>query len=284
MRQVVTGVSTRARRPAWWAMALVCALVVACPLVGCGGDDSSTTTADASNLPAPKPKEGLDQAQTRVAKALTSGDCKQINELNPVNRPSVDTDQRCEYLKRLADLKIDGAQAYGGAGAVIDYRFQDRIYGTVLIRDEDGLYHVAFFNPFGISESVGTKYAKAFDGTARQTLRALKDRDCKAFQEVAFVRFGIGGQDPDTICDFVESNGLSNQLEDFPDADFKPAGGNADYGFYTLATPATRWVLVFAREADRAGQPAELDLPEGAPTYGFVAAFLIGSRPPSDNG
>jgi hypothetical protein len=265
-------------------MALVCALVVACPLVGCGGDDSSTTTADASNLPAPKPKEGLDQAQTRVAKALTSGDCQQINELNPVNRPSLDTDERCEYLKRLAGLKVDGAQAYGGAGAVIDYRFGDRIYSTVLIRDEDGLYHVAFFNPFGITESAGTKYAKAFDGTARQTLQALKERDCKAFQEVAFVRFGIGKQDEDTICDFVENNAISNQLEDFPDAEFKPAGGNADYAFYTLATPATRWVLVFAREADRAGQPAELDLPDGAPTYGFVGAYLIVTHQPSDNG
>jgi hypothetical protein len=258
------------------------ALALVSVLSGCGGGDSDTTTAQ-QNLGPPKASEDVDQAEKRIAKTLASGDCKRINELNPPSRPSLNTKQRCTYLRRLAGLEAVGARAYGDDAAVIDYALGARTYSAILIRDEEGLFHIAFFNPFGVDKAVGTKYAEAFDSTARRTLAALKDRDCKAFEEVAFVRFGLGSQDDQTICDYVENNPIANQLEDFPDAEFKAAGGNADYAFYTLATPATRWIMVFAREADRAGQPAALDLPPEAPTYGYVGAYLTGSRGSDDD-
>ena len=285
---MVFGVSTSARRGLGAAIAVAGMLALAAVVGGCGGDDSETTTPDeggGENLELAKPKEDVDEARKRIAKTLATDDCKQINELNPVGRPSLSSKARCDYLRRLDGLEVSGAKAYGDAGAVIDYEIAERTYSAVLIRDSDGLYHVAFFNPYGVEKTVGTKYAKTFDQTANKTLEALKKRDCKAYSEVLFRRFGIGRQDDKVICEFVENSPIARQLEAFPDAEFKSSGGNADYAFYTLATPATHWTLVFARQADRKGQPSELDLPDDSATYAYVAAYPTALRePPAESG
>jgi hypothetical protein len=280
------GVSTTARRRRGSVAGVGWLLVLASIVAACGGGAESETTTTGSadgtgggeNLALSEPKETIEEARDRIAETLASGECKKINELNPVSRPSLSSSQRCTYLGRLDGLEVAGAEAYGDAGAVIEYENGERTYSAVLIRDSDGLFHLAFLNPFGAPEVVGTKYAKEFDETAERILKALEERDCKGYAEVAFLRFGRGRQEQKALCEFVEKNPIGNQLEVHPDAEYESAGGNGEYGFYTLATPATTWTLVFARQVDRKGQPPKLDLPKDAATYAYVDAYLTGVR------
>lgn len=268
--------STTARR--WPRPISAAALLVLALLLGACGDDSGTAAGGGGdNVQLAKPKETIGKARDRITKTLASSDCKKINELNPLGRPGLNSAARCAYLRRLADLEVAGADSYGDAGAVIDYRSKTGDYNTILIRDSDGRYHIAFFDPFGAPNSVGTRYAKGFDKAAHRTLEAFEHRDCDAFLAVASRRLGLGRTDEATVCDYVKDNPISRQLEDFPNAEYKSSGGNADYAFYTLATPATHWTLVFARQTDRKGQPKELDLPQGAATYAYVGAYPTGS-------
>ena len=106
-------------------------------------------------------KESIGEAQKRIDDALASKDCKRINDLNPLGRPGLSSAQRCAYLSQLAGLTPVGAEEYGDAGAVIDYKQGDRTIDAVLIRDADGRYTIAFFNPFNGRKTVGTPYAQA---------------------------------------------------------------------------------------------------------------------------
>ncbi len=288
--------STSDRRGAAPALSLICALFLGALLAGCGGgDDTSTSTSssqtttaagggggdggggdDTSTHPALGPaeaKESVDQAQQRIADALDSKDCDQINELNPLSRPSLDTPERCAYLQRLAGLKVSGAKEYGPAGGVIDYEQGNRIVSAVLVVDSDGLYHVAFLNPFNDKPTVGTPYAKEFDKAAADAVKAFKDGDCDAYQEVVFRRSGRGTKSAKDLCAYVESNPVSNLLEAVPDAQLAKSGGNDAYAFFTLGTPGANLTLVMAREQEEGAPPKAPALPKGAAEFAYVDAY-----------
>ena len=117
------------------AAALIAALAIV--LAACGGDDEEpTTTTGAAGTPAagaggtaaageaalmgpPPVKEKVGDAVKRLEAALESGDCDKINELNPLGRPLISTEQRCELLKRLKGLKVKDTAEFGKLGAVI---------------------------------------------------------------------------------------------------------------------------------------------------------------------
>ena len=157
---------------------------------------------------------------------------------------------------------------------MIDYEIDRRIYSAILIRDSDGLYHVAFFNPFGVAETVGTKYAKAVRPTANERWR--RSRSATARPIYGGRCSGASASAARTRRRSASSSRTTrspSSSKRFPDAEFKASGGNADYAFYTLATPATHWTLVFAREADEGpASPPSWTSRRTRPTYAATSA------------
>jgi hypothetical protein len=227
----------------------------------------------------PAARESIGKAEDRIKFLVATDDCDAINELNPVSRQQfLNTKDRCESLRRLDGLKVREAETYGDAGAVIDYANGKRTASAVLIRDQDGLFHVAFIDFFRGVPSVDTKLAKQFDGAADRAVKALANKDCDAFLDVASLRFGRGAGSRDQVCTFVEQNPIPNLFEAYPGAKAKRLGGNEGYGFYSVSTPAVHYTLVLAQQSEKRAPPKARPLPNGAAEYGFVDAYPTNSR------
>lgn len=272
-------------------------------VIGCGGGGSttsgggSTTSANGGGGPgtatstvgtAPKPgppadKESIGQAKDRIAQLASSNDCEQVNKLNPLSRPGLSGDARCEALQRLAALKATGAAQYGDGG-VIEYALPSRPLAVLLVRDSDGLFKITYEDSRLRSPSIGTPFAKQFDAVADQAVKALAHKDCDAFYAVAFQEFGPSAGDKSAVCDRLDVNPLVPQLEKDPGAEPKRMGGNGSFAFYGLDLPGSFWTLILAKETQQdvfpKGSPG---LPKGAPTYGYVDGFRT-NPPPSEPG
>jgi Dolichyl-phosphate-mannose-protein mannosyltransferase len=225
-------------------------------------------------------RESVKEAEERISNVVASDDCDAINELNPVSRQEfLNTEARCMILKRLDGLKARGAEEYGDAGAVIDYASGPRTITAVLIRDQDGLYHIAFIDFSRGVRSVDTGFAKQFDDTARRAVSALKKRDCDDFVDVAYRRSGPGAGDKKQICTFVDKNPIAARFEAYPKAKTKRIGGNEGYAFYSVGTPAAHHTLVLAQQTEARAPPKAPELPKGAEEHAFVDAYLTNTRP-----
>lgn len=270
----------QARRRIARSVAISACLLAASTAAGCGGGASSTGSG-AATLGAAKATESIGEAQKRIDDALASKDCKRINDLNPLGRPGLSSAQRCAYLSQLAGLTPVGAEEYGDAGAVIDYKQGDRTIDAVLIRDADGRYRIAFINPFNGRKTVGTPYAHQFDAAAHESLKALEGRDCSAYIRVVFRRFARGSTDEQQICAFVDQNPTAKLLETQPDFAFDRAGGSAYYGFYTLGTPSSNSTMILAREQNEGAPAGTPKLPPGAAEYAYVGIYRTNDTPGS---
>lgn len=265
---------------------VVLAVVVAGSLLiaGCGGGDSGDTSTQApaaasgKPLKPPKAKESLGEAQRRIEHLVSGDDCDQINTLNPVTRTALDTPERCEYLQRLAGLKVIGKQAVPGGG-LIDYANGEGVLTAIIIVDSDGLYHVALYDPYNTKSTVGTPFAHQFDGVAQEAVDALREPDCDRYFAILH-RFGRGaGADQDEVCDSLQSNPVKAVLATAPEAEPKRLGGNSRYAFYSLASPNLEITIVLARQSNE-GLPEGVDpLPADAPEYAFIDAY--DTRPPA---
>jgi hypothetical protein len=267
---------------------IVLALIVVGIAVGCGGGDDATdddrtvngesTPPSEQALQLPKAKESAEQASARFAEAISSDDCKDVYELNPISRAQYDTKERCELFRTRLAHEVAGAEDFPG-GAVIEYETGRTTQRVVAVLDADGLFHVVLFDSLLEGESIGTEPATEFDAAAESALGALADRDCDAFSEVAHLRYGPGGApEPEATCEFVEQNPIPNMLDAYPDATLEPLGGNRDYAFYGFATPAAHVTFVMARQEDPKGLPEAVDpLPDDAPEHAFVGLYLTNS-------
>jgi hypothetical protein len=227
----------------------------------------------------PAAQESIGEAEKKIRFLLASDDCDAINELNPVSRQEfLNTEDRCELLKRLDGLKVRGAEEYGDAGAVIDFASGKRTVSAVLIRDRDGLFHVAFIDLLRGVPSVDTRFAKQFDGAAERAVEALADKDCDAFLDVAYRRPGRFAGSREQVCTFVEQNPIANAFEAYPKAKTKRLGGNEGYGFYSVSTPGVHYTVVLAEQTEKGAPPEAPPLPKGAAEYGFVDAIVTNTR------
>jgi hypothetical protein len=227
----------------------------------------------------PAAQESIGEAEKKIMFLLASDDCDAINELNPVSRQEfINTEERCALLKRLDGLKVRGAEVYGDAGAVIDFASGKRTVSAVLIRDRDGLFHIAFVDLFRGVPSVDTKLAKQFDDAAERAVKALAKKDCDAFLDVAYQRTGRFAGSREQVCTFVEQNPIANAFEAYPNAKTKRLGGNEGYGFYSVSTPGVHYTIVLAHETEKGAPPEAPPLPKGAPEYGFVDAYVTNTR------
>jgi hypothetical protein len=262
------------------------ALGAALALTACGGGGGTTGSTSAKRGHAARPaprgappqRESVGDAQRRIAGALATGNCTEIDKLAPLEGAAAyATPAYCQSLQNLANLEVGGAAAYRGLGGVIDYKTTDGVVSAILIRDSDGLFHVAFLNPFNTQASVGSPPARPFDAAARRGVEALRSGDCQAFLSVAYRRFGEGGLPEPSACQAVQSSGFGTILRGEGRVRPIPFGGNGSYAFYGLNTSIGFFTIVEAKESDSVPDSlgnAAVPLPAGAPTYGFVQAYL----------
>jgi hypothetical protein len=291
-------------------VAVLCALlaVMVFSIAGCGsGGGSSGSTAEGSlsstaasgttaagrghaGTTGPPPvKETIDDAAQRIEQTVASGNCRRINALAPLAGASVEnTAEHCRSLRTLASLQPAGIAAYGEGGGVIDYGAGDHVVSAVLIRDADGLFHIAFVNPYNSSQTVGTPFAEEYDAVAASAIKALRDGDCDAFLQVADRRLGVASLSRQQACRSVTAKaGLGRLLAGAPHAMPDRLGGNDYYAFYGLSLPTAHLTIVEAKEGRALPSslaPAAPHLPAGAPTYGYVQAYLTNSSAPRGPG
>lgn len=246
---------------------------------GAGTESSDTTGSSGTAKPVGEPpqKESLQAAEKRIKTAIASGDCDKINELNPVSIPQLNTDERCDLLKRLLVGKPLDSESFKDLAAVIDYGNPNRVFSALLIRDIDGLYHVAFIDPFHESAAVGTPFAKQFEKSADTAFESLGSKDCDAYIGVVYRFSGVGAStDEADICPRVESNLIAAALERSPDAKPKLIGGDGFYAFYGLDTASSYLTLAFAKQSESelpANLSGERKLPAGAAKYAYLGAY-----------
>jgi hypothetical protein len=267
------------------------ALAAALLMSACGDEANNDPSNVPSNQPHNEPLQGpppvsesLDEALSRISEILASGDCDEINGLNPLSRPNLSSDARCQYLLRITDAEYDDSEEFGDLGAVADYTRGGKTISMVLIRDRDGLYHVAFIDPFRGVPSVGTDFPDDFDQAAEDAVNALQARDCQAFLTVASRRFGFGAGDDTVVCPRVENPLLSNLLKPI-EGDVHPEriGGNGGYAFYSIETPASFLTIVMAQQTEGKNLPSGISpeiatLPPDAAEYSYVDAYQTNPR------
>jgi hypothetical protein len=256
-----------------------------CPGSGDPGVDETGEAPPPSSLKPPGPpamEETVEEAADRIEELVSSGDCEQINTLNPPSRPKLATESRCQALRGLAGLPVKATASYGDVAGVIDYRRGERIVSALLVGADDGRFHIAFIDPFLGVASVGTERAPQLDLAAARAVRALRRHDCEAFLEVAYRRFGFAGGDDAEVCERVDVNPLA-ELTRGEEVRLERLGGNASYAFYGLRSPDTYLIVIAARQTETGlpeGMPPEVaELPEGAPEYGFLDALQPGAEP-----
>ncbi len=263
------------------AATLFAALVAVVALAtGCGGSDDPPPEQPLplpSGAGPPKLKETVQEAVQRIESTLSSGDCNQINELNPISRPNLSTEARCRALQGLSGLEVKAAAAYGEVAAVVDYRRGDRIVSALLVGESDGRFHIAFIDSFRGVPSVGTPRARELDSAAERAVRALRRGDCEGFLEVAFRRFGFAGGTDAEVCERIPGSPVAS-LDSDGAVRLKVLGGNAGYAFYGIDT-RDAYLTVIAAQQTESGLPDTVPdevarLPAGAPEYGYLDALL----------
>lgn len=278
-------------------LALVAALAGLVLTAGCGGEEEPAGTETEASTTAPEPevaeapeiagermkpvkaKETLAQAVERIQKTVESGDCKKIAAIFPVSRESTDQQADCDFLTAALNGEVIGFQEFGGGG-LIDLQGPDNGDGTaVTILDSDGRHHVSFVDTFLAGGTVGTDTEfepdPGIDKVAEAAVDALQEEDCEAFQNLTHKRFGVGASpDESQICTFVKDSSVREALEEFPKTEVESLGGNDEYGFYGLETPAGNQTFIVAVQEDPETLPEGFEpLPEDARKFGFVTIY-----------
>jgi hypothetical protein len=178
-------------------------------------------------------------------------------------------------MKSMDQLKVVAVEEHG-TGAVVDYRSGREPDGAAALLFVDGNRQWAI-SRFGVlsEPSVGTSDAGSragYDRAVADYITAVEERDCKAFEKVAYT----DGRSGKAVCkgDFVDTKDLAKRLA--ADRDAKPTyqGGNRTYGFYVLkmAKPKpVRATISVVRGTSETGDPRYVVLDYSAPVTFDVA-------------
>lgn len=207
---------------------------------GCGADDGDSTASDEPRFSAAS--EPTNVFIKRVVKLLetttTTKDCPQLEQINRRSYARFPCPPAKELRHSMADFKLIGAREYG-TGAVVDYQSGKASDGAaiVLFVAPDRNWGIA---RFGLvtepsTETDDGESREGFEEAVDDYLAAVRDRDCKAFQEITFISPEIKTKD---ICrkTFAGTEDLAKRLKKHPDIEPRYEGGNATYGFFTFET------------------------------------------------
>ena len=204
--------------------------------IGCGGGDEGAASSQ------PKVSAAVESPRlfaTRLAKLLETtrakGDCPQLEAINGRSAARFECPPSRELSDSMASFEAVGAEAYG-TGAVVDYTSGQAEDGAALILRvaPDRNWAVS---RIGIvtepSTETGDEDSRAgFRKAATEYLDAVRARDCRAFDAVAFT----GTDGPQETCRtiFPGTKDFARRLKQNPGARPVYQGGNASYGFLTI--------------------------------------------------
>jgi hypothetical protein len=233
-----------------------CALLTV-PLVlaagGCGsknkipqGLGGHTVGANVERIGPPPMKETIQQAAARIHRLIKSGDCGAINKLLPLSHTAGATTGRCHVTEQLASSSPVLVRSYKGLAGVIDYPRGAGFTTAVLVRDSDGLYHVAFFQSGERHTAANTDFDPQFTPAVGRALAAIRARDCTRFLKLSFHAFGPESGDLKADCARLqhENNTFAATLSDDPFAKPKLIGGNAYFAFYGIRSAFGYYTVV----------------------------------------
>jgi hypothetical protein len=213
----------------------------ACVLAACGDDaeDGGDGPPRQTFAYANEPPQNFAQRMAKLLQtAKTLKDCRQIEEINGRSAIGLPCPAQKQLRDSMARFKLVGAQTYG-TGAVVDYKSGDASDGAAI------LLIVAPSRNWGISriglatkpstQTSDSKSRKGFDEIVDTYLRAVRERDCKAFHKVVYT--GIDDRKAACKAALPATAPLAQRLKANPAVKPVYRGGNATYGFYTVETP-----------------------------------------------
>jgi hypothetical protein len=209
-------------------------------LIGAGCGDDGDSTARQTGVTYSRASESPRAFATRMAKLLetatTRKDCRQLDEINGRSLTRLRCPAGRAFRKSMSRFEIVGAKEYG-TGAVVDYKSGATPDGAaiVLFVATDRNWAISRFGVL-TEPSTGTSDEESRDGFHKAVddyLTAVRERDCKAFAEVAFT----GGASETAVCKaFPSTKALAERMKANPTARPKYEGGNGTYGFFSLET------------------------------------------------
>ena len=223
-----------------------CLAVSAVPLVaGCGGDEGSDETVPKAASKYSKADEEPSVYAQRLAKLLettrSKEDCGQLATLMERSRVRFPCPADNDLRRSMARFEVVDAAAYGNGG-VVDYRSGASPDGAaiILIVGPDRSWGISDFG-VATKPSVGSSDEGSradYEDAVATYLRAVRERDCATFTQVAFSAFGSSGKP----CpkSFDETERLARILKDNPKATPVYEGGNSAFGFYSFETSNPR--------------------------------------------
>jgi hypothetical protein len=263
---------------------LIAALAAAAGLGGCGDNSSAPSGSAGPSQPTPyqvvsegKPigpppdRENIDAAARRIAAAGATGDCNRIADLYTIGSASGRTQQACQLITQIGATTPTAAEQYGKEAGVIDYATPSRGATLVMLRQADGLLHIAFTASHDTAPAAGTQLGKGADALAASAVEVIHSGDCDRFLELAYREGGIGLLGPPQVCFVLANDPIHGATFDAPGARPRPLGGNAYFAFYELNTPRAYVLTVLVR----AGLAAGTDGSGGTATgpYRYLASY-----------
>lgn len=176
---------------------------------------------------------------TSLAKVMKEArarkDCKTVESLNRRSAIRVACPAPPQVRKSMARFELVEAASYG-TGAVVDYTSGEAKGGAaiVLFVAPDRRWAISRFG-LVTKPTVGSSDEESragFDDTVEDYLRAVRERDCKAFDQNALT----ASPERKVVCqsEFKQTKGLADSLAANPAADPEYLGGNETFGFYRL--------------------------------------------------
>ena len=260
---------------------LIVGLVTSAVLGGCG---SGSTTAQSQWPPTvtpyqvvstgrpigpPSSREGIDAARRRIDQAIASKDCGRIGPLYTIGSPSRESRESCSLLVGLAQTTTAAgmSSSYGEEAGVLDYVASGESVSLVLVRQADGLFHIAFPVAHRAPASVGTEIGKDADAVAATLVNSVRAGSCAGFLSVVDPHAGVGSLPRDQACDSLQNDPIRAAAFNAPDVRPRRLGGNRLFAFYAFDTPGSYLTIVLAR-----GDTGD---PSGAlGSYGYIASFV----------
>jgi hypothetical protein len=264
---------------------LLLVLTASVGLAGCNDNSSSAPSgsfgpsqptpyqvvSEGRQIGPPPDREDIKAAQRRIAATAATGDCDRIAELYTIGSASGRTPAACDLITQIGAKTPTGVEAFGKEAGVIDYSTPSRGATLVMLRQADGLLHIAFTVSHDPSPSAGTPIGPGADAVAASSVEAIHEGDCDGFLELAYRAGGIGTIKKPTVCYVLANDPIHGATFDAPDARPQPLGGNAFFAFYDLNTPRTYVLTVLVRAGLAAGATGSGGTASGP--YRYLASY-----------
>lgn len=269
-----------------WTLSSLIVLAIAIAIGGCGsasrrpaaapGPGFYRVLAMGSPTGLPPVKENVIQAERRIASTVASGDCDQIKALFILSTVKEQPDQSCQTLSLVEGARLSGAEAYAGQAAVLDYSTPSEPSSIVLLRDADGLFHIAFIAPHSRPSTVDTPLEKSADRNADAVVRAVRANDCDGFLANSNSAGGVGALPNRPACQQMATDPV--RRAQFDDPAIRPIrlGGNERFAFYSLDGPRVYVAMVLAKRDPGTG--VQWSPRAAADRYGYVASYVTNSQ------